>query len=114
MGAIAVLHGSLGVRNASMASIFHGFDIFIQRPLLRLEWWSGPVLPAAFEFVFWYLQVDCIFDSIHRNCISIVDKCNRTAYLSFRDNVANHESMGALQKQGQRTAQLGTHGAQNV
>jgi len=97
-----------------MAGIFHGFDILIQRPLLRLEWWSGPVLPAASKFAFWYAQVDCIFDGIHRDCVSIVDKCNRTAHLRFRDNVANNESMGALQKQDQRNAQLEIRGVQDV
>ena len=90
-----------------MAGIFHGFNILIQRPLARLEWRSGPVLPAAFELVFCYAQVDGIFDRVHRDCISIVNKCNKAAYLCFRDNVANYEPMGALQKQGRRNAQSG-------
>ena len=103
----AVTNGGSGVRNAPMAGIFHGSDILIQCPLARLEWRSGPVLPAAFELVFCYAQVDGIFGRVHRDCISIVNKCNKAAYLCFRDNVANYEPMGALQKQGRRNAQSG-------
>ena len=88
-----------------MTGIFYGFCILIQRPLLRLEWWCCPVLLAAFKFVFWYLQVDSIFDGVYRDRISIVDKCNRAAYLCFRDNVANYEPMGALQRRGKTPSQ---------
>lgn len=99
----------LGICNAPTAGVFYGFNILIQRPVLRLEWWRGPGLSAAFKFIFWYLQVDSIFDGIHRDCISIVDKCNRPAYLCFWDNVANYEPMGALPKQWRQNAQSGTN-----
>jgi hypothetical protein len=102
-------HSGLRIRNAPTAGIFYGFDILIQRPVPRLERWRSPGLSAASKFVFWHLQVDSIFDGIHRDCISIVDKCNRPAYLCFWNNVANYEPMGAMQKQWRRNAQSGTN-----
>jgi hypothetical protein len=82
-----------------MTGIFHDFNVFIQRPLLRFVWWGDPFLPATFELLRWYLQLDCIFNGIYRDGVSIFDECNWTAYLGFRDNVANYESMGASRRQ---------------
>jgi hypothetical protein len=82
-----------------MTGIFHDFNVFIQRPLLRFVRWGDPFLPAAFELVRWYLQVDCIFNGINRDNVSILDERNRAAYLRFRDNVANYEPMGASRRQ---------------
>lgn len=82
-----------------MTGIFHDFNVFIQRPLLRFVRWGDPFLSATFELVRLYLQVDCIFNGIHRDGISISDECNRAAYLRFRDNVANYEPMGASRRQ---------------
>src|SRR6267154_2444124 len=82
-----------------MTGIFHDFNVFIQRPLLCFVRWGDPFLPAAFKLVRWYLQVDCIFNGIHRDGVAISDECNRAAYLRFRDNVANYETMGASRRQ---------------
>ena len=87
-----------------MTSIFHDFDVFIQRPLLRFVLWGDPFLPATFELVRWYLQVDCIFNGIHRDGVSISDECNRAAYLRFRNNVANYEPMGTLRQKSAKSA----------
>ena len=80
-----------------MTGIFHNFNVLIQRPLLRFVWWGGPVLPATLELVCWHLQVDCIFNGVHRNDVSISDKCNRAAYLCLRNNVTNYEPVRASQ-----------------
>ena len=82
-----------------MTGIFHDFNVFIQRPLLHFVWWGGPVLLATFELVCWYPQVDCILNGVHRNDVSVSDECNRTAYLCFRNDVANYESVRASQRQ---------------
>lgn len=86
-----------GISNAPVAGILHNLNILVQSPLVHLEWWGGPLLPATLKLVCRYLEVDCIFDGIHRDNITVVDKCNGATYLSFRDNVANDEPMGALQ-----------------
>jgi hypothetical protein len=81
-----------------MTGIFHDFDVFIQRPLLRFVRWGDPLLPATLELVRRYLQVDCIFNGIYRDGVSVSDECNRAAYLRFRDNVANYKPMGASRR----------------
>ena len=98
----STLHSSYidsGICDTPMTGIFHDFNVFVQRPLPRFVRWGYPFMPATFELVRWYLQVDCIFNGIHRDGVSISDQCNRAAYLRFRDNVANYEPMGASRRQ---------------
>lgn len=92
-----------------MTGIFHDFNVFIQRPLLHFVWWGGPVLPTTFELVCWYPQVDCIFNGVHRNDVSVSDECDRAAYLCFRNNVANYETVRASQRQNEQNVLSGTH-----
>ena len=102
MTLLSTLHSSYidsGICDTPMTGIFHDFNVFIQRPVLRFVRWGDPFLSATFELFHCYPQVDYIFNGIHRNGVSISDECNRAAYLRFRDNVANYEPMGASRRQ---------------
>jgi len=76
-----------------MAGIGDHFGVLVQRALINFERRGDPRLPPLREFLVRNVEDDRVGDGVDGDHIVILDESDRTAFLSFGDDVANNEPM---------------------
>lgn len=76
-----------------MACIGDDFCVLVERALGILERRRGPQRAAARELLVRDAKLNCVFHSVDRNDVAVLDKRNRAPVLRFWNDVANAESV---------------------
>lgn len=78
-----------------MARIRHELRILIQSPLINLKRRRLPGLPPPLEFLRGNVHIQRVLHRVDADNVPVLDERDRTSDLGLRDDVANHETVGA-------------------
>ena len=81
-----------------MAGISDDFDVFVQCPLINLEWGGFPFFSASFQLFGGHLKLDTVLHCVDRNYVTVFDEGNRAANLCLWHDMPDAEAVRPIIK----------------